>query len=95
MTKSFDLVGDLSLVFVLRVKGKVSGLCTEIVKLNWAWVTIMVSVSPTSFNSLHSLIRFSIKINFFTRNDEISSLIPTLRLGSHHGKQRDTSNSPL
>ena len=69
VAECLDLVADLSLVLELRVKGKVSSLGTEIIELDWAWVAVMVSVSPSSLNSLHSLVGFSVKINFLTWNN--------------------------
>ncbi len=68
MAEGLDLVTDLSSVFEFRVEGEVSFVGSEVVELDRAWVAVVVNIPPTSLNCLHSLVWFSIKINFLTGN---------------------------
>ena len=94
LAKGLDLVCNLGSMLEERVQGKVSLVTAIVEELDGTWVAIMINVSPASFNSLHSLVSFPIKVDFFTWYDQVDSWESTLRLRSYHRKKWNTTNSP-
>ena len=60
LAKGLDLVCNLSSMLEERVQGKVSLVTAIVEELDGTWVAIMINISPASFNSLHSLVGFTI-----------------------------------
>jgi hypothetical protein len=95
MAKGFDLVSDLGPVLELRLNSEVCSITAVVEELNRAWVAVVVNEPPSSLYGLHSLVGFTVQVNFFTGHNQVCSLETALRLRSDHCKKRNTSYSPL
>jgi hypothetical protein len=65
MAQSADLLRNLRLVLEGRINGQVSRVLAMVEELNGTWVAVVVNESPSSLNTLHALVDFSVKVHLF------------------------------
>jgi hypothetical protein len=64
IAKVADLVSDFGLLNIHAFQSGCNVIFSLVLELNWAWVAIVINISPGSFNSLHALISLTVKVNF-------------------------------